>query len=460
MHFDQLIMRVAIPIETKVRELDGKLWLGINLVSRGHEVVIGPSRQIKPTLHRSLPDIYISKDVGDRNSVSFFPYLREAGVKVCGLYTEGGVTGSIERWSSNKRDVVNYLDALFTWGDAHAKEICHHYDHPEGVFVTGNPRFDLLRPELRCFYEAKGSQFREIYEDFVLVNTNFGGVNSFNRSADESASKRDSSPQDADKIIHEKRILYAFIEAILYLQAEFPDLYIIVRPHPGEDRQLYKNIFSSHNRIHVKNTGDVRSWIAAANIVVHADCTTGIESALMEQPVISYRPLASESAQPSLPQVVSKSAFDRDKLGSIVNRYIHSVDSYQLSNDMRHALRPYFHNIDSLAVKQMCDAIEQIEMDSSPSRSRLKPDIVSRTKYRIRAGLMGDYITTVYDQIREISDGGNHQEQRKKAFQKFPQLSKSEIIKRGSKLVEIAGLESFNVRHLSGTRDSYIIKPT
>jgi surface carbohydrate biosynthesis protein len=79
---------VAIPIETKVRELDGKLWLGLHLLARDHSVVLGPAGEVKASLHRTAPDMYISKDLGDGN-VDFFDALRAAGCRVCGLPTEG-----------------------------------------------------------------------------------------------------------------------------------------------------------------------------------------------------------------------------------------------------------------------------------------------------------------------------------------------------------------------------------
>ena len=77
-------------METKVREFDGKLWLGLHLLARGHRVVLGPAGEVKASLHRTTPDVYVSKDPGD-NSADFFDALRRAGCRVCGLPTEGGV---------------------------------------------------------------------------------------------------------------------------------------------------------------------------------------------------------------------------------------------------------------------------------------------------------------------------------------------------------------------------------
>ena len=47
------------------------------------------------------------------------------------------------------------------------------------IHVTGNPRSDMLRPELRSFYEPEAEEIRKTYGNFILVNTNFNHVNAF-----------------------------------------------------------------------------------------------------------------------------------------------------------------------------------------------------------------------------------------------------------------------------------------
>jgi surface carbohydrate biosynthesis protein len=47
------------------------------------------------------------------------------------------------------------------------------------IHLTGNPRGDLLRPELRGFYARDIESIRREYGDFILMNTNFKPVNAF-----------------------------------------------------------------------------------------------------------------------------------------------------------------------------------------------------------------------------------------------------------------------------------------
>jgi len=64
---------------------------------------------------------------------------------------------------------------LTTWGEDNARAFRQFsgYDNNTPIIVTGNPRIDLLRPELREFYRPEAEALRERYGNFILINTNF-----------------------------------------------------------------------------------------------------------------------------------------------------------------------------------------------------------------------------------------------------------------------------------------------
>ena len=45
------------------------------------------------------------------------------------------------------------------------------------VEAVGNPRFDLLRPELRSYFADDVADLRHRYGRYILVNSNFGRLN-------------------------------------------------------------------------------------------------------------------------------------------------------------------------------------------------------------------------------------------------------------------------------------------
>ena len=54
-----------------------------------------------------------------------------------------------------------------------------HFPKDAVIDVTGNPRNDLLRPELHSYYGNDVQAIKNTYGDFILVNTNFNHVNAF-----------------------------------------------------------------------------------------------------------------------------------------------------------------------------------------------------------------------------------------------------------------------------------------
>jgi surface carbohydrate biosynthesis protein len=239
---------VALPIETKVREFHGKLWLALNLLERDHNVILGPSWEVDTTIHKTKPDAYISKDVSDGN-VSYCEDLREAGIRVYGLPTEGGIGASGESWSSTRSQIVDHLDGFLCWGTAHKNVLSTHYDATDSLYVTGNPRFDLQYDRVRSIYGPKAMSLGEEYGPFILFNTNFGRANPFDRKLRHNTLERVFGEVDEETIRHDSRVFHAFVEGILYLSSELEDLDIIVRPHPGEHHGTYRQSFSQYEDI-------------------------------------------------------------------------------------------------------------------------------------------------------------------------------------------------------------------
>jgi surface carbohydrate biosynthesis protein len=166
---------VALPIENKVRELDGKLWLGLNLVDRGYDVTIGPSWEIKYALDKIDPDIYFTKDPGDGNT-AFFERLRSAGIGVCGLAPEVGVNSSVDTFMKNRQRSLNNMDVYFAWGDVTANTLGSYYEGSvckDKIITTGNPRFDLVTNDMRSVYKNKSDDILDKYGEYILINTNF-----------------------------------------------------------------------------------------------------------------------------------------------------------------------------------------------------------------------------------------------------------------------------------------------
>jgi len=449
--------KIAIPIETKVREFDGKLWLGLNFVSRGDQVIIGSPTEIKKTLDYSQPDVYITKDPSDGNE-NFFNKLRSAGITVCGLDTEGAVYESIEKFAYNKRNFVNHIDALFTWGKKQANKIRQHYSNKTNIYVTGNPRFDLLQPKLRHIYEERSEPLNDKYGNYILINGNFTLSNPYSRQQIEKNENIYGSIESA-KQCYADRIFHSFIEAVYHLQSEFPETHIIIRPHPSERNATYEEGFHRYNRVHVEDSGDARDWIAGAGVTIHHDCTTGIESALMGKPVVSYRPIQKEEYESRLPQVVSREAYTREELTEYVSRYLQDDHQYEMNSKQTNELKQYFHNIDELAAQNICDVIESLEVPEEKNYGLLESGLSDDVKWRIIKSRWSEQAFAIHDQIHKLAGIETNQKQRRYQKQKFPGLEKEEILESIDRMKGLLDLNSVSVKKIPLTNNTYSIQP-
>jgi len=74
---------------------------------------------------------------------------------------------------------------------------------------------------------------------------------------------------------HKQAIFDKFQQLIPALEKEFPEYNIVVRPHPTENQEIYRNIAARCSRVRVTNEGNVVPWLMATQAVIHNGCPTG-----------------------------------------------------------------------------------------------------------------------------------------------------------------------------------------
>ena len=79
---------IYICIETKVRELDGRLLLSTFLVNDNFNVLMGSRSAIKRELLASSNGIYIPKSVS-KDEIEFYKSIKSRGHKIILLHAEG-----------------------------------------------------------------------------------------------------------------------------------------------------------------------------------------------------------------------------------------------------------------------------------------------------------------------------------------------------------------------------------
>ncbi|MBK8769286.1 MAG: hypothetical protein IPM06_02520 [Rhizobiales bacterium] len=285
-------------MEIFVREFDSRLLIALMAVEKGMEVVMGQKWLMEKNIEAMPPGLWIFKTMTLRDSKRM-KRCKAAGHLVASIDEEvpAMAEGSGDLlWVS--KDAVEACDAIFCLGEEHAKSLRTKWPQiADKLLLTGNPRWDYLRTELRSIYQKQGKEYYERYGPFILINTNSGETNSAKKSLDEifrdyvkagkidPASKRDMEYW-ADYMAFEQANLDAISPLVRKLAKAFPEHKIIVRPHPAENPSTYRQQLDDVNSVHVVFEGSAAPWIAASDLLIHTYCTTGIEAFALSKDAI------------------------------------------------------------------------------------------------------------------------------------------------------------------------------
>ena len=298
---------LIIPVENQVRELDPKLLLACIAARRGFASIIGSHREIDFRIASFPRGLYLNKSMTERN-LKMFQIMRRIGHAILTWDEEALIHLPPEIYYSRRLSptAIRYVSHLFAWGEDNAELWRRYPEFPKDlpIHITGNPRNDMLRPELQAFYADEIQAIHDRFGDYLLVNTNFNHVNAFFPAQNlfRPAAQPGEAPQFgkagvgmtrsfAEALRDQKQAVFeAFQGLIPELARACPHLAIIVRPHPTEGQEVYQRLAAGHPRIHVTNEGNVVPWLRGAKALIHNGCTTGVEAFVMRTPAFSFRP--------------------------------------------------------------------------------------------------------------------------------------------------------------------------
>ncbi|MGD8254949.1 MAG: hypothetical protein PVI73_10595 [Syntrophobacterales bacterium] len=372
---------LLIPVENQVRELDSKVLLAFVAARRGFSSVIGFRREIHFHISSFPPGIYLSKSMTSASDL-VFKIMRNLGHEIVAWDEEALVHLPPEIYYSRRLSPVamTLVSHMFAWGQDNAELWRQYSQLPNGaeINITGNPRNDLLRPEIRPYYVKTVEELRKKYGDFILINTNFNHVNAFypglnlfhpvqnsgeepqfGRAAQGMTREYAEGLRDLKQAVFEK-----FKELIPALEQAFPDYNIIVRPHPTENQEVYRQIAARCERVLVTNEGNVVPWLMATRAVIHNGCTTGVEAYVTEVPAISYRATVDEFYDYGfyrLPNLLSHQCFDFEELRLTLSKILAGELGAAAGAERKTLVQQYLEALDGpLACERIVDVCDKI----------------------------------------------------------------------------------------------------
>lgn len=446
---------IIVPVENQVRELDAKLLFACVAAERGFPIILGS----RTFVHYAMPfferGIYLAKSMRPA-SARMFDVISRLGHEIVAWDEE-----SLVRFSSPEYyawrfspETFRHIAMLFTWGEDDA-EMFRGYAHFPGMplRVTGNPRVDLLRPELRRWWDEPVARLRERFGEFVLVNTNFPFVNGFVGAlklveTDASGVERTTGTSRGlslefarSKEAHQRAIFEGFRELLPALASAFPERTIVLRPHPSERADVWQEIARRHPNVRVTNEGNVVPWLIAARVLVHNGCTTAVEASVVGTPAVAYRPIRIDVHDYALPNALSHQADTIaeaiERVGAILEQRLGGVPE----SERRRVLDRHLASIEGPLA---CDRIVEALLEAGYGERELPRPELGRY---LRGWLRGN-VRTVKKLVNRMRP--NHRHNAAYHAHRFPRIAAADLEARIARFREHLGrFDAVRVRAIS-----------
>ncbi len=379
---------LLLPIEVSARELDAKLLLALFAAEAGFRCHIGPMGIIEAP--GFPPSIYLSKSVRFAKSAKL---MTGFGHVVVAADEEGLVRFSDEIHGHRiEAGALRIPAALISWGKSNTEAWLNHpfFNH-QTIFETGNPRIDLLRPELRLYHQRKSIEINSKFGVFALLNTNFGAVNHFRPGGRRARATRKSydaasfARQREQIVLHKQDLLSAFLEAIPQIASDLYPHNIVIRPHPSENPQPWKDLGTSLPNVHVVSDDAVAPWLISARCLIHNGCTSAVEAAVLGTVALAYCPPARGENSATLPNELSECFQNRSELARRCRDLLEMPEKPSRSKWQNTILQEHIASLDGpLASEQIIEKLGLLTQDKKDRKIKIFAMMTSYANFLFR----------------------------------------------------------------------------
>ncbi|MFN0193347.1 MAG: surface carbohydrate biosynthesis protein [Aestuariivirga sp.] len=385
---------LILPAEIYSREFDARLLHGIVALTRGWRVIVGSKALINRAIWRLPRGLYLCQTMTHKRRTTL-KLLRRLGYVCVGWDEEGFIYLDRDVYLMRRvsLDTLKHLDSVITWGKQGAEDVGFR-SRAIGIepLPLGNPRFDLVRRDLHALYAAEVEAIRVKYGRFILINTNFSSLNPIVSLHDLKPRKTSDKHPPSEKELrrfasfqeHRRAVLKGFIEDLPKLARKLADVRFIMRAHPGENEELWKNAFAGLANVTVIREGSSVPWLIAADALIHNGCTTAVEAAVIGLTPIAYCPAVSPGEESAVPNPISFRACNLDELEEALQRSMSRT--LPMGNEQTELLSRYLSAVKGdLASAAIMNHFDALNLEQSNS------NMLERAFYRTYAMLRHAY---------------------------------------------------------------------
>jgi surface carbohydrate biosynthesis protein len=312
---------VCLIVDNPLRDLEGLVLLGRQLAIRGASVTLVPMYEQGFDVPALRPDLVLVNYTRPNNADLIKSYKR-AGILVGVLDTEGIGGKNADQFAEMVKSAgcTDLVDLYCVWGHAQHEAFLKRGTVAAGLLhATGCPRYDFCAEPWRGALPKPSAA-----AGYVLINTNFPTVNPRFSSGptheEESMVKAGFSRDFARQFISDAgRALQAVLDTSIRLARHFTGVQFVLRPHPFENIRSY-DAFAALPNAQVIQSGTSLEWINGACLLIHQNCSTAIEAAMLKVEPLSMEWFNTPSLRLDASTAVSRSAASETDLIDLVEQ--------------------------------------------------------------------------------------------------------------------------------------------
>ena len=396
---------IFFPIESTSRELEIRRSLAKEITKKNDVIVIILEQQLLRILSAIIfKSIYFGKHFFSKPQFAdrwHYNRLKKNKSILFYLHEEGVFPGKEESWipfldNMMNPSILHKDDYLLLWSEWQKDHFLKSTELKCKVEVTGHPRFDLYKT---LKHDTKEYKF--------LINTSFSYPNNI-QGKDFIFSGKNISynfKRNADHIFNNyftQCDSLTWIERCVYqLSLLYPSELIVIRPHPSENENHYKTLFTTLKNVKVIKDELIGDALAKSEALIQIGCTTAIESHLAGIPTFTNKKIGQSRAEISN-DLSHDLEFPMDK--NLLSDSIHKIDESVID---KHAfltianLKQEFNSIDKI--------VKLISSELSSRKSYTYISLIFRVLLALFVYLIFYWpLKTVYylftGKLKEISD--------------------------------------------------------
>lgn len=369
-------MRVGIIVDHPKRDLDGVIMLSYALAQKGHIAFIIPNYEQATDTPLLDLDIIIVNFARPANLELVRGYAKQ-NIRVVVMDTEAGVMAEqganspqqLSRFIKSS-DYSQLLSGYIFWGSELYSVFKGEQSLPEQkLFLTGIPRFDFTSTQWRSLLSHERSDYILINCNFPIVNPRFvkDGHNEIDTMV-KAGWGRKYSEQVFRDLSH---IIKQVTETIQRLAQDFPSETFLVRPHPFENAEYYRDAFKAYSNVVVDGRGSVLNVINHSKCIIHLNCGTSVEAVMLGKLPVSLECFNTPhmSQHSKLPSKVSLPVASYEELHQSIKNLDKVTSDFPFDSVYEAEIKKWFHLNDGGSAKRIVERLETIEVETGSTSS-------------------------------------------------------------------------------------------